>query len=124
MPRASEVRPGKWSSLRVLFDDGVYSVVSGDYENQHALGERWNGSEGVLGFPNQSGHPVWHVVPDFLAIPVLHGILGELARHPESDYRERAAGVFLEIERWELLTRHGQSPPAVALSTASDLHRT
>jgi len=29
MPRASEVRPGKWTNLRVLFDNGVYSVVSG-----------------------------------------------------------------------------------------------
>ena len=98
MPRASEVRPGKWTNLRVLFDNGVYSVVSGAYEGNPAVGERWNGEGGGLGFPNQAGNPVWHVVPDFLITPVLHGLLDELAKHPGAEARAQAAEILQELE--------------------------
>ena len=81
MPRAEDVKPGKWTNLTVLFDNGEYSIVSGEYEGNSALGERWNGGDGELGFPNQGGNPLWHVVPDFLVVPLLHGLLDELARH-------------------------------------------
>jgi hypothetical protein len=29
MPSAIEVSPAKWSSKTILFDDGIYSVISG-----------------------------------------------------------------------------------------------
>lgn len=82
MPAAVEVVPTRWTNLRVLFDDGKYSIVAGEYDGDRALGERWNGGSG-LGFPNVSGHPVWHVIPSFLRSPVLHGILEELAVRPD-----------------------------------------
>jgi hypothetical protein len=80
MPSAIDVTPAKWSAPAVLFDNGDYSVISGLYDDgaHRVLGERWNGAAGALGFPNQGGNPIWHVVPDFLAIPLLHGILDEL----------------------------------------------
>lgn len=82
MPEASDVTPERWSDLTVLYDDGGYSVVSGIFEEEdgtqkRALGMRWNGSESDLGFPNQAGNPIWHVVPDFLACSILHTILEE-----------------------------------------------
>lgn len=99
MPSAADVSPGKWSDLRVLFDNGVYSVVSGSYEGDPVLGERWNGKEGTLGFPNQAGYPIWHVVPNFLAVPVLHGLLDELARRPNARSQEHATEILRELER-------------------------
>jgi hypothetical protein len=100
MPAASKVRPAKWTNLCVLFDDGVYSVVSGSYEGNpaSALGERWNGEPDGLGFPNQAGYPVWHVIPGFLAVPILHGLLDELARHPNDLNRAQAAEILRVLE--------------------------
>jgi hypothetical protein len=85
MPSAHEVVPGDWRTPSipvVLFDNGVYSVVSGYYKGNPVLGERWNVGDGNIGFPNQAGHPLWHVVPNFLQLPVLQGLLDELARQP------------------------------------------
>jgi len=94
MPAAEEVRPHKWQNQTVLFDNGWYSVISGIYDggNHSVLGERWNGGDDSLGFPNVSGYSIWHVVPDFLAIPVLEGLLDELAAHTiqrSAEYSER-----------------------------------
>jgi hypothetical protein len=80
MPKATDVNPGKWSEIKVLFDDGTYSVVEGKYEGQPALGERWNGGANGHGFPNQGGNPLWHVVPQFLCRAVLHGVIDELSK--------------------------------------------
>jgi hypothetical protein len=98
MPSAADVRPEKWSNITILFDDGEYSVISGIYEQRKAaLGERWNGPDDSLGFPNVAGNPVWHVVPDFLAIPILHGLLDELSRQQNSQPPERAAAIMQEL---------------------------
>lgn len=97
MPSAAQVRPAKWSDIAVLFDDGQYSVISGTYDQgDHVLGERWNGEGDDLGFPNVAGYPVWHVVPEWLRIPVLHALLDELASDPpnarEAEYRDAILG--------------------------------
>ena len=39
--------------------------------------------KGNVGFPIQGGNPLWHVVPDFLRIPILTGLLAELAENPD-----------------------------------------
>ncbi len=93
--RAEEVTPKRWRNIRVLFDNGVYSVVAGIYRRKtdetegERLGERWNGQEGQLGFPNQAGKPIYHAVPAFLERPVLHGVLDELARRLEIPQRDQ-----------------------------------
>jgi hypothetical protein len=100
MPTAESVRPQKWQNQTVLFDNGWYSVIAGIYDGRDGhsvLGERWNGSEGELGFPNQSGYPTWHVIPHFLAIPVLEGLLDELAAHPSDKSDEFAEEIVKEI---------------------------
>jgi len=85
MPSATEVPPGEWSNTLVLYDDGEYSITSGVFRGRSHLGERWNGdTESPLGFPNVFGHSIWHVVPEFLEIPVLHGVLNKLARNPQA----------------------------------------
>jgi hypothetical protein len=89
MPSAAEVEPSSWRILNVLFDNGTYSVIEGEYKGDWCLGERWNGKDGALGFPNVFGQPVWHVVPEFLWLHVLHGILTEFARCPSTDLERR-----------------------------------
>jgi hypothetical protein len=110
MPSAAEVNPAKFSEITVLFDDGEYSVISGLFEHKRqVLGERWNGSSaeseegqfrgGSLGFPNVSGHAVWHVVPDFLEIPILHGLLDRLASQPHPQEQEYTGAILRELRR-------------------------
>lgn len=82
MVRAGDVNPQKWQNITILFENEYYAVISGDYEGEHALGERWNGEGTDLGYPNQSGYPLWHVVPKFLAYYVLKGLLHELYINP------------------------------------------
>lgn len=77
--KAYEVRPQKWLChvnypIRILYDDGEYSVIWGKYENTKALGVRWNGGTDV-GFPNQGGYPTWYIEPDFIAIVILRKLL-------------------------------------------------
>ena len=65
MPAATSVAPGRWAGIAVLYDDGSYSVVAGDYDGQHRLSERWNGADNHPGFPSQGGNPLYHVAPEF-----------------------------------------------------------
>ncbi|HEX5012054.1 MAG TPA: hypothetical protein VFY71_16835 [Planctomycetota bacterium] len=92
--------PQRWSEQTVLFDNGKYSVITGKYDGEWALGERWNGEPERVGFPSQGGNPLWHVVPDFLALPVLHGLLDELAKTPGAQAGRFASLVAQEIIEW------------------------
>ncbi len=99
MPSAIEVRPAKWSNITVLFDNDEYSVISGNYGQPYrSLGERWNGDGESKGFPNQGGNPIWHVVPEFLNISLLHGILDELLRVPSDSNKEYVNAVIEELK--------------------------
>ena len=99
MPAASQVVPAKWSQIKVLFDNGEYSIISGCYNGASVLGERWNGAAGELGFPNQAGHPIWHVVPPFLRKAILHKILGMLAWNPPANAQQQVNDIFGELVR-------------------------
>lgn len=100
MPAAADVKPGKWSNIRVLFDNGWYSVIAGEFEGDYDLGQRWNGDDDSAGFPSQGGHPTWHVVPKFLARPILLGLQKELARTATAENPAQALAVAEELERW------------------------
>jgi len=86
MPKAVDVRPKRWSNILVLFDNGSYSAVWGNYDDseRRILGVRWNGND-VLenqtskGFPTSRGKPVWHIEPDFLVLPLLKNMLTQVA---------------------------------------------
>lgn len=99
MPAAIDVKPSGWTEIRVLFDDGAYSVVAGTCCGEQCLGERWNGAGDDPGSPCEGTEPRWHRVPDFLAEPVLSGLLNELLQR--SDLAQREAfieRVLLELE--------------------------
>lgn len=82
MPRADEVKPGRWESITVLLDNGWYSIIFGIFDGDECLGERWNGNGKDRGFPSTHGHPQWHVVPEFLQSAVLQAALDEIKRSP------------------------------------------
>lgn len=58
MPSAISVKPKKWTDIQVLFDNEEYSVVMGNFEGTFCLGERWNGNENEVGYPNQGNNPL------------------------------------------------------------------
>ncbi len=73
--KAINVRPQKWLQnenypIRILYDDGEYSFIWGQFESAGALGARWNGEDGI-GYPSLGGNPTWYVEPDFIAISIL-----------------------------------------------------
>ena len=82
MPNAVDVTPLRWSNIIVLFDDGDYSVIWGNYDNskKRVIGVRWNGND-VLegqsdkGFPTSRGKPVWHVEAEFLTLPIVSKLI-------------------------------------------------
>lgn len=78
-------------------------MISGRYEgsDHSVLGMRWNGPEGELGYPNMAGNPTWHVVPEFLAIGILEGLLIQCAGEAGDPIREFSARI-----RRELLTQY------------------
>jgi hypothetical protein len=103
VPKAEEVKPEKWSSITILFDNGWYSVISGTYDGEDALGERWSGTGINIGFPNTRGYAQWYVIPDFLNIAILQGLLEEIRRHPyegsdthRKEIVTRLSGYYLE----------------------------
>lgn len=112
MPAAEDVQPGKWSDLVVLFDNSWYSVVAGKYEAEPALGERWNGEGDGPGFPSQGGHPTFHVVPDFLQIPLIHGLIHELANRPYSGCEVHLAEIMRQLRRQLRRQRDAGGPEA------------
>src|SRR5208282_2756113 len=91
MPAGHEVRPGKWSEVIDLFDNGHYSAVWGSYEEgDHCLGVRWNkGGEGETGYPNQGGNPLWYVEPSFLTEPILQALLTIVQQEGQESSRNR-----------------------------------
>jgi hypothetical protein len=99
MPAASKVRPKKWKHITVLFEDDRYAVISGEYDGDYCLGERWTGGADGIGYPSQGGNPLWHVVPEFLRLPVLHGLLDEAGR--KRKLRKFAVGLAKEILEWQ-----------------------
>lgn len=77
MVNGVDVRPGKWSDVKDLYDDGEMSLILGRYDSNvlYDVGIRWNGtSNDDLGYPKCFGNPVWFVLPPKLVLPVLHSI--------------------------------------------------
>jgi hypothetical protein len=99
MVRARDVNPHKWENITILMENEYYSVISGDYEGEHTLGERWNGEGADLGFPSQGGNPLWHVVPKFLAYYLLKGLLHELYMNPYRDSELHVKSILNELRR-------------------------
>lgn len=71
---AKDVKPKDWLMdkdypIRVLYDNGEYSVIWGKYRDTICLGTRWNYS-GL-----DSEKPSWYIEPDFLASSILQRLL-------------------------------------------------
>lgn len=99
--KAEEVKPQKWLwdesyPLRVLYDDGEYSVIWGKYEDNKALGVRWNDGTNV-GYPGQGVHPTWYVEPDFIAIAILQRVLTLAIDNKDCKYLENIKFAINEL---------------------------
>jgi hypothetical protein len=77
MPKPEEVNPHNFHVDQIIYNDGDFSIVWGEWEdgNMH-LAMRWNGSDNDAGYPKTFGHPVWFLIPAGLSIPILRGVLG------------------------------------------------
>ena len=79
------VRPGKWSDVIDLYDDGVYSAIWGYYDNMRGrcLGVRWNGKFGAAGYPNNGARPTWYIEPPQLARLIMLELGSLVIQKPE-----------------------------------------
>src|SRR5215468_5878508 len=82
------VNHAKFRVEHVVFDDGLFSIVSGTYEGGRALGARWNGDPSdphSLGYPSSRGRAVWFVVEDSVAQAVLGGLAAAVPDGTDTD---------------------------------------
>jgi hypothetical protein len=102
---------GSVSNVEVVFNTGPvgnsWSVARLLWENEPAVGIRWNGEDGTergVGTPQARGNPTWFIVPAELAKSVLSHA-EELAQKTnqslESAYRDMAADREREAEAQE-----------------------
>ncbi|MBP5511251.1 MAG: hypothetical protein J6Z49_10065 [Kiritimatiellae bacterium] len=88
MISGKDVRPGNWSNVTDLYDNGDFSVIWGNYDGnpKKSLGTRWNGAwdKDDMGYPKTFGNPVWYVEPDILAKGILLTLLEFTLRNPNS----------------------------------------
>jgi hypothetical protein len=70
--KASKVKPQRWTNENLLYEDESYSIVWGNFDEAKQLGVRWNGKKKEKGFPKQGKYPLWFVVPDEIALSILH----------------------------------------------------
>jgi len=87
---AKSVKPKKWKNILILFDDGSYSAIWGNYENSKSrvLGVRWNGEDNDIGYPNLAGNPLWYVEPLFLRKSILLTLLYKVIHSNLPDKKE------------------------------------
>lgn len=77
MPQATEVKAGKWKDIKILFDNGIHSIIFGYYKSETypegslQLGSRWNGQGDDVGYPKLFGNPVYYVIPDGMEMGIL-----------------------------------------------------
>ena len=119
-----EVRPAKWSDVIDLYDDGYYSAIWGRYENApwRALGVRWNGDGAGKGFPLSSGHPVWHVEPDFITNAILSSLLERTLS--VADIGGNKDNILTAMTEFGLRHDHNRIHMAVALYAAGSRGKT
>lgn len=77
MPKPQEVNPKNFELVKVLFDNGDFSIASGTWNGKEGtIVMRWNGDdENDMGYPKTFGHPMWFVVHDDLKKMILKGII-------------------------------------------------
>ena len=89
--KAIDVKSKKWLQdpnypIRVLFDDGEYSIIWGKYMSSKSLGVRYNIANTEKGYPVGRGGPEWYVEPDFLAIIIVQQLITLSVENNEYEY--------------------------------------
>jgi len=99
MPEGKDVKPEKWSNEIILFDDGYYSAIWGNYENspEKKLGVRWNGQGSEPGFPNKFNHPIWFVEREFLVKPILLELYFQTLKSQEKEAKKYLENIKLAL---------------------------
>lgn len=89
MANGKDVRPGNWSDVKDLYDNGTVSLIWGRYDGGVAfdVGIRWNGDGAEdPGYPKCFGNPVWFVLPPQFVLPVLHSLLEQVLTNSRLAY--------------------------------------
>ena len=102
---ANEVKPHRWCwddsyPIKVLYDDGEYSVIWGKYDGVKFLGTRWNGDEiqeDDKGYPRQGKYPTWYVEPDFIATAILQKLLNEAIENGKKKFIDNIIFAIKEL---------------------------
>lgn len=75
--RGHEASPGNFpvEEKHILYSDNLYAIAINNFQGakKYTLGIRWQ-TEGA-GYPKSIGHPMWMIMPDELAVPILSHIL-------------------------------------------------
>lgn len=72
--KPEEVQHSKFVVQKVFFNNGSFSMAWGTYQGDPAIGQRWNGEEGSIGYPSSRGRPVWFRIDPAIEQTVLGGL--------------------------------------------------
>jgi len=77
MPEPEEVKPGNFDLQRVLFKGYGFSMAWGEWEDGSLrLAMRWDGEGADPGYPKLFKNPVWFILPEELALPLVRALIG------------------------------------------------
>jgi hypothetical protein len=110
MPNETLLPPEEWSEPWMLFDNGKYLVIAGSYDGARKLGYRSQQEPDFLNVPNQAAYAVargtiWHIIPPFLEIPILHGLLDELFRKYGERSGDYSDAIVKELKNFHAVRR-------------------
>ncbi len=112
MTDSTEGKAEIWSEAVTLFDDGKYSVISATHDGKPKLAGRWNRDTdySAVNLPIMAGYAcasekLWHIIPPFLEVSILHGLLHELSKDREKQIaRSRCDLILSELNRRQVAT--------------------
>lgn len=78
--------------IRVLYDDGDYTIIWGKHYDTPALASRWN-------LTNEKEKPHWHIEPNFIANAILQRLLTFAIDRPNYGYYDNILFAISELNK-------------------------
>jgi len=77
MPKPENVNPSNFKVIKVLFNNGSFSIAYGIWEKKEkVLAMRWNGDEKEdKGYPKTFGNPMWFIIHNDLKDIIIKGLI-------------------------------------------------
>lgn len=127
MSDSDRVSPSEWTDVTTLYDNGVFTVITGFYEGGTSPGccIRWNDNSVDSSSMNRSdmlGKHDWFLIPPSLVDSLLHTLLSESLKRPRFEQYQTA--ILRALRTLSRQVRPNTIQHAIALYGASNTGKT